>query len=188
MNAHTRDMLKARLHQSPGTDGGAAVALILLEQEDHKNFCDLEILFVKRVNNPTDPWSGQMALPGGKRELSDTSLTDTVIRETHEEVTMNLHECQFLGILKPHISTPRPDMKIYPYVFLCDCDVSVRVNPAELERHVWISIHSLQTHVHTVSFEFGTHPAFIVDETVIWGLTYRIVTHFFSLLESIPGV
>lgn len=50
----------------------AAVALLLKSKRN-----DFDVLFVKRVKNPLDPWSGQMSLPGGKRESKDASLTDT---------------------------------------------------------------------------------------------------------------
>jgi 8-oxo-dGTP pyrophosphatase MutT (NUDIX family) len=175
------------LSQSPGIDGGAAVALLLREPKKSEDLHDLEILFVKRVDNPLDPWSGQMALPGGKRESIDDSLTDTVLRETREEVNINLQACQFLGILEPHTSTPRPDMNIYPFVFLCDSHTSVVVNPAELEKFVWISINRLQNNRTIASLHCGSFPAFMVAENIIWGLTYRIVTRFISLLEGISS-
>ncbi|MBU7027997.1 MAG: hypothetical protein HXS48_13765, partial [Theionarchaea archaeon] len=49
----------------------AAVVILLTLVDD-----DIRILFVKRVENPRDPWSGQMALPGGKREAEDKSLKE----------------------------------------------------------------------------------------------------------------
>jgi 8-oxo-dGTP pyrophosphatase MutT (NUDIX family) len=178
------NIVKGILNQSPGNDGSAAVALLLRAPEENEDLHNLEILFVKRVDNPLDPWSGQMAFPGGKRESIDNSLTDTVIRETMEEVNIDLHSCQFLGILEPQISTPRPDMKIYPFVFLCDSHTSVVVNMAELEKFIWVSINRLQKNNTTASLEWGSFPAFIVDENIIWGLTYRIVTQFLSLLDG----
>lgn len=74
-------------------DAEAAVALIL-KLRNH----DIKILLVKRVENPADPWSGQVALPGGKRDAKDQNLKKTVVRETLEETNINLlHRCQFLG-------------------------------------------------------------------------------------------
>ncbi|MDH5663747.1 MAG: CoA pyrophosphatase, partial [Candidatus Bathyarchaeota archaeon] len=60
---------------SEGQDGNAAVALLLKPADK-----DLKILFVKRAENLADPWSGQMALPGGKRDATDQSLKQTVVR------------------------------------------------------------------------------------------------------------
>ena len=53
---------------------------------------DLEMLFVKRSVYPGDPWSGQVAFPGGKAE-PDEAFTETAIRETQEEIGIDLNEC-----------------------------------------------------------------------------------------------
>ena len=50
-------------------DADAAVALLLKLPDQ-----DLKILIVKRAENPADPWSGQMAFPGGKRDEKDQNL------------------------------------------------------------------------------------------------------------------
>ena len=63
--------------------------------------CDLEMLFVKRSVYPGDPWSGQVAFPGGKAEPDET-FTETAIRETQEEIGIDLNECaECLCCLKP---------------------------------------------------------------------------------------
>ena len=43
-----------------------------------------EFLLIKRADQEGDPWSGQMALPGGHREPGERCM-DTAIRETKEE-------------------------------------------------------------------------------------------------------
>src|ERR1700686_1895287 len=64
----------------------AAVALIFrLGKADV-----LELLFIKRAEYAGDPWSGQIAFPGGRAEAGDTSLAETAIRETHEETGIDL--------------------------------------------------------------------------------------------------
>ena len=69
-----------------GTYFEAAVALILRETIDD----DIELLFIKRAARDDDPWSGQIALPGGRHQDSDDSLEDTAVRETREEVGLEL--------------------------------------------------------------------------------------------------
>lgn len=50
-----------------------------------------EVLFIKRATNPTDPWSGHVALPGGRAEEADRGEDEvTAARETHEEVGIDL--------------------------------------------------------------------------------------------------
>ena len=62
----------------------AAVALVL-RREPEPSF-----LLVRRAHSPRDPWSGQMALPGGRRDPEDTGLRETAVRETREEVGIDL--------------------------------------------------------------------------------------------------
>jgi 8-oxo-dGTP pyrophosphatase MutT (NUDIX family) len=148
----------------------AAVALLLKTMDRH-----LKVLFVKRAENPDDPWSGQMALPGGKREPTDQSLKQTVVRETLEETNINLLDrCRFLGVMETLTSTTRPEMNILPFVVLLEHKPSIKLNE-ELERFVWISPKKLVRHRGTVNFRFGDFPAYIVGNIVIWGLTYRIL-------------
>lgn len=158
-------------------NASAAVALLLNSVHTH-----ITVLFVKRVNNPADPWSGQMALPGGKQELDDQNLKDTVIRETAEETGINLEECQFLGVLEAVTSAPRPDMKILPFVILCEHEPIITLNEKELEGFFWISLNDLIYNRGTIDFGFGEFPAYIVGDTIIWGLTYRIMERFFRTI------
>ena len=107
-------------------DADAAVALLLKLQDQ-----DLKILIVKRAENPADPWSGQMAFPGGKRDSKDQNLKQTVVRETLEETNINLLDrCRFLGAMEALRSTQRPEMKILPFIVMT-VDSRSTVRPAE---------------------------------------------------------
>jgi 8-oxo-dGTP diphosphatase len=164
---------------SEDQDANAAVALVLTPVNS-----DFEILFVKRVENPQDTWSGQIALPGGKRESKDKTLTETVIRETAEETNINLSRCRFLGVLKAIRSIPKPELKILPFVVLCKYKPEIKLNKEELEKFVWISIKKLTQNKKKVRFQFGEFPAYVLGKTIIWGLTYRILELFFYAIDS----
>ncbi len=156
-------------------DADAAVALLLKSVN--------QILFVKRVENSADPWSGQMALPGGKRDAKDQNLKQTVVRETLEETNIKLLDrCRFLGVIEPLRSTQRPEMKVLPFVILLEHEPIIKLNE-ELEGFVWISLEELLQHKGTVKFSFGEFPAYIVGDTIIWGLTYRILEKFIHILN-----
>ena len=58
---------------------GANAAVAVLLKLERGRLC---VLFVKRVEEAKDPWSGQVAFPGGKRDAEDKDLKETVIRET----------------------------------------------------------------------------------------------------------
>ncbi|MFC1500453.1 NUDIX hydrolase, partial [Candidatus Zixiibacteriota bacterium] len=72
----------------------AAVALVLVPAGE-----GLEMLLIKRTERDDDPWSGQMAMPGGRRDAEDDDLCQTAIRETREETAVDLGCAELIGEL-----------------------------------------------------------------------------------------
>lgn len=159
--------------------GNAAVALLLNPRGG-----DFDLLLVKRVENPSDTWSGQMALPGGRREPKDLSLKDTIVRETLEETSVSLTKCQFLGVLDVVRSEPKPDFKILPFVVLLKGEHRLKLNKAELETFIWVPYEEVVQSKGTVQFSFGKVPAYVFAEGVVWGITYNILDEFIEAVET----
>ena len=157
----------------------AAVALLLKLKRG-----DYDVLFVKRVENPSDPWSGQMALPGGKREPKDKDLKDTVMRETMEETGIKLDDCRFLGVLTAISSEPKPEIKILPFVVLLEDEPKLKLNKNELERVIWVPFEEIVQSKGTVEFSFGKVPAYIFADSIVWGATYKILSKFIKAVEE----
>ncbi|GAA6055225.1 hypothetical protein JCM3770_000723 [Rhodotorula araucariae] len=84
----------------------------------------VEILYIKRATRTTDTWSGHVAFPGGRSEPDDESAEFTALRETWEEVGLDLAEKDWLSIGQlddREITTSlgkRLLMILSPYVFL----------------------------------------------------------------------
>jgi len=174
------EKLSKKLKQiSESLDANAAVVVLLREKGQ-----DFQVLFVKRAEKSDDPWSGQTALPGGKRNPEDRDLKETVVRETLEETSINLLEgCRFLGVMEPLRSTQRPEMKILPFIVLLEKEQTITLNE-ELTGYFWIPLKELDHHRGTAKFSFGEYPAYIIENHIIWGLTYRILKKLLSILES----
>jgi 8-oxo-dGTP diphosphatase len=156
----------------------AAVSLLLKPMRG-----DFDVLLVKRVENPLDTWSGQMALPGGKREPRDSSLRDTVVRETLEETGVAVGDCRFLGVLGAVRSEPKPDFKILPFVVLLEDEPRLKLNKAELETFIWVPYEKIVQSKGIVQFSFGKVPAYIFADGVVWGITYKILSEFVEAVE-----
>lgn len=162
-------------------NANAAVALLLKPKRR-----GLSVLFVKRVENLADPWSGQMAFPGGKRDVKDVNLKQTVVRETLEETGVNLLVgCRFLGVLSALSSRPRPDLRVLPFVVLLGREPVIKLNAKELEGFVWISLDEIIKHRGSAKLSFGEVPAFVVGSIVIWGLTYRMLENFIDVYQRL---
>ncbi|KAE8384412.1 NUDIX family hydrolase [Aspergillus alliaceus] len=112
---------------------------------------DPEALFIKRASRVGDRWTGHIALPGGKRDPEDADDKAAAIRETLEEVGLDLttDDCIFVGNLPERVVstgwTSVPLMVLCPYVFLLTCSDSptLRLQPTEVASTHWVSLNVL---------------------------------------------
>lgn len=162
----------------------AAVALLLAPGTAG----GLDLLLIKRAEQPGDRWSGQMALPGGRREPADEDLLTTAIRETREEVGVAVDPGWLVGELddlQPRTPT-LPPVLVRPYVFGLASRPAVALS-REATSYVWVSLEELaggQTRTEiTVPGRAAPFPAYRVGNDVLWGMTERIVTPFIELLQ-----
>ena len=114
----------------------AAVAMILRENEG-----DTELLMIKRAERDGDPWSGHMAFPGGRMDPTDRHGFDVALRETSEEIGLQLgDEDQCIGRLSEimtHFQWRRRAMVVSPYVFRLDREVEFTPN-YEVAEVIWV--------------------------------------------------
>jgi 8-oxo-dGTP pyrophosphatase MutT (NUDIX family) len=163
----------------------AAVALILAPGDQG----DAEILFIKRAEFAGDPWSGHLALPGGRRHGEDPDLRATAERETAEEVGIALPPGAFLGELddlspvSPHL----PPLIVRPFVYGLPARPPVFPS-AEVALHLWVPCDALAAATTTEALQLMGGPRTVrgyrLGPHFIWGMTERIVMPFLKLLES----
>ena len=159
----------------------AAVALVVRGGDR------LEVLLIKRARRQGDPWSGHMALPGGRRDRNDDSLLGTAMRETEEETGVVLEELGLhlgrLEVVRP-VSAHLPRMSITPHVFGVPAETTARVASHEVDAVHWIAIERLRSPdvrgEIEIPFPEGavSFPCIRVAGDVVWGLTYRILDDF----------
>jgi 8-oxo-dGTP pyrophosphatase MutT (NUDIX family) len=163
----------------------AAVALVLREHAEA-----LELLFIRRADYPGDPWSGQVAFPGGRRESQDDTLLHTAIRETHEELGVDLGvDARLLGVLDD--LSPRtpvlPPIVVRPFVFGLHREI-VLAPSAEVADAFWVPIPVLgapETSAESVVQVRGMRirvPSFRHGDHVIWGMTERMLRQFLEVV------
>lgn len=167
----------------------AAVALVV-RREPEPSF-----LLVRRARSPRDPWSGQMALPGGRRDPEDIDLRETAVRETREEVGIDLESGALLGRLPDLKPTSRaiPRLVIAPFVFLLAGGADARVASTEIAAVYWVPVADLSVPGARSAVAVETpegkreFPCYRVEGHPVWGLTYRILQRFLkSRLAQFP--
>lgn len=165
----------------------AAVALLLRPREQ------LEVLLIRRAERERDPWSGHVALPGGRRDAADEDLLATALRETEEEIGVPRRIGQLLGRLDDLApSSPRlPPIVIAPWVLAVPADTEAVPDRREVDAAIWVPLDALRDDqaVSEILIEVGDDalrfPSLVYREYVVWGLTHRILTQFLDLAHGV---
>ena len=181
-----RESLEGRVTQRVGlTDRiPTAVAVVLAPGEAGA----LSVLLIKRTRRSDDPWSGHMALPGGRMEDQDADLLETAVRETNEETAIGLDPDHLLGGLDDYEpgNPMLPPVVIRPYVFGMEERPEVQEHPDEVDDHFWVTLEELAPRRTSRVIEARGHTleakGFPVGPHFVWGITERILTPFLRLL------
>lgn len=185
------------LARQPGvpaeTDGSPARAAVALALR-HDARGSLEVLLIRRAERAGDPWSGQVALPGGRASPVDPSLVHTAVRETREETGIDLHaHGRILGTLdelRPRTAT-LPAIIVTPVVAALEPargPLPPLVLSDEVADAFWVPLDQLRdpaaSRESTVHVRGATWrvPSFVLGEHVVWGMTERILRQLLSRL------
>lgn len=170
----------------------AAVASIFRNQGDKLE--DVDLLFIRRAEREGDPWSGHMAFPGGKKDEEDSSLLAAALRETREEIDLDLgsHGNQFGTLSHVHAMAggkPVP-MMIAPFLFELLSEPEFRPN-YEVQEVVWIPLSFLLDDSNRSTLKYkkmGINwdlPCYRFEGRVVWGLTLKMVDELLMKIRAI---
>jgi 8-oxo-dGTP pyrophosphatase MutT (NUDIX family) len=156
----------------------------------------VELLFIHRAEDPSDPWSGHMAFPGGRVEAGDRDALAAAVRETGEEIGLDLETgATLLGRLSDvaAVGRGRPmSLVIEPYVFAVGARPELEPNH-EVAAVVWVPLDFLldRSNRSTIGWRRGGFevelPCYRFRKHVIWGLTFGMVDELVTLLEGGGG-
>lgn len=171
--------LSPRSEEAVPASKKAAVAAILRDAEG-----GAELLFIRRAEHPHDPWSGHMGLPGGRIDPGDASPLAAALRETLEEVGLDLaHGARPVGRLsevRTHLPLGRPPHSVVPFCFAIEGDPPLTPNN-EVQEALWVPLAFLADRRNRSSFTRVRGglplptPCYRFEGRVIWGLTLRMV-------------
>ncbi len=147
---------------------------------------DLELLLMRRAAREGDPWSGQIGLPGGRFDVSDASLEHTALRETFEEVGIDLRRD---GAVLGQLDELRPRTPVLPPIivrpFVCALHGEARiVTNHEVAELRWVRLGLLfhpetrvRTSVRVRDIQMKVD-AYQLGDFTVWGMTERILATF----------
>ena len=151
---------------------------------------ELTVLFTVRATH-LKHHAGQVSFPGGKQELTDNSLVETALRETHEEVGVSPDKIQ---VIKPFstIYIPPSNFLVSPFMgishheleFVPDLDEVKRV--LEFPLSLFLDEKTITNVKMTTSYATDIEvPAFMVEKYIVWGATAMMMS---ELKEAIVNV
>jgi 8-oxo-dGTP pyrophosphatase MutT (NUDIX family) len=176
-----------------GAGARAAVALVLRIADG-----ELELLLIRRADRAGDPWSGHMALPGGRWQPDDPDLAATAARETREEVGIDVslggERLGELDELAPR-SARLPSIVVSPFVYHLTGSAEVTPNH-EVQAALWVRVDELlhpdaaTEYLHDLADgNTLTFPAYAARGEVVWGMTHRILAGFLELYaEAVSAI
>lgn len=162
----------------------SAVTMLLVNEDEPS------IMLMRRPVKKGDPWSGDMCLPGGRKDPTDKNSFATATRETLEEVGLDLHkQGQYLGRLSDVMTRAhegRKPMVVTPFVF--SIDSAQNLNLSEEAREI-ISVpiefladpNNRQTMNWKVGLATWRLPCYHFNDARIWGLTLMMLDELIRL-------
>lgn len=153
----------------------AAVALLLTPDPD-------QLLLIRRAQRSSDPWSGHLALPGGRWDPLDPDLLATAIRETREETGLVLQRdwcVAQLDDLGP-VSRVLPPIVVRPLVFNLPQPLPPGLSE-EVAQASWVPLELLNNTVRqrrVMEFPDGRREVsgYPLEQGFLWGMTERIIS------------
>jgi 8-oxo-dGTP pyrophosphatase MutT (NUDIX family) len=133
--------------------------------------------------------SGQISLPGGKYEISDKDLRQTALRETKEEIGIDIHSVTVIGKLSP-LYIPPSNFLVQPYVGFTSSAPEFSPDSKEVEKIIEIFLSDFlndknirKKHILLRGGISIFAPCYIIDGNTIWGATAMILNEFREIVK-----
>lgn len=164
----------------------SAVALILFEEHSKLNGILMQRQEYKGFH------SGQICFPGGKMEAFESTLKETAIRESIEEIGLQKEKFNLLGELTP-VFIPVSNFRIQPFVIQYTEIPKFHLDSREVKEVFSFPIDQLihediiqKTKIQITDNQFlDDVPYFSINGKVVWGATALILNEFRDMLSSI---
>ncbi|MFZ5553273.1 MAG: NUDIX hydrolase [Bacteroidota bacterium] len=164
----------------------SAVMMLLYPKNE-----ELFVVLIKR-NEYEGTHSAQVSFPGGRKDENDTSLMHTAIRETREEIGVEINESEVLGELSP-LYIPPSNFLVTPFIAFKNTIPGFYPDPREVANLLEFPLRLLREEslVKETSVKTGTGlqmkvPYFEINNEIVWGATAAVLSEVKMLMKNSP--
>ena len=139
-----------------------------------------EVIFTQR-SAKVSTHSGEVSFPGGKWEEGDKDLYETSLRESNEEINLNINDVTYLGSLNYLISKHK--IEVNPYIGLVTKKQNF-IDNDEIAHTFTVPLDFLINNAREHNIERKNTnvivPSWVYNNQTIWGLTALITADFIN--------
>ena len=156
------------------------------------NVSGIYVVLIIRTENEKGNHSGQISFPGGGFNESDSSLADTALRETEEEIGVDRRAVKIIGELSP-VYIPVSNYIVCPFVGICDHRPVFRKHNLEVKELLEVEINEFLSESNKTTSEIFMKirnqkvnvPCYNIKGKIIWGATAMIISEFEEVIGRI---
>lgn len=150
------------------------------------------ILIERQSSHPDDKHGGQISFPGGMQEPTDSSLEDTALRETFEEVGIPIEEIKILGPTTS-LYIPVSNFQVFPFLAYLEKTPVFQPQPSEVKSILEVPLshfakpETLKTTDMKVSKNMALKnvPYYDVEGHILWGATAMMIREMLEVMEVV---
>jgi len=169
------------------SDARQSGVLILLYPKGRQ----VHLVLIERTNDG-GAHSGQIALPGGKKETFDNSIYETALREAREEVSLDSASVEIIGRLSP-LYIRVSNFEVHPVVAIATGRPELEGSAFEVARilepalsEIFEAQSEAKVYSNTNPQLFWKAPVYMLQEDIIvWGATAMILSELEVILKEI---
>ncbi len=173
-----------RAHPHPGIKPRTSAVLVLLFPTPN----GILMPFTLRLSTLAHH-AGEISFPGGGVEDGDTTLIDTALRETSEELGLDSKSVRILGSVTPIYVSASQNM-VHPIIGWMNARPAYAPSPYEVERVIEVPLQKLLDPNNVSEYQrnrYGQHlivPCYRINSDIIWGATAMILSELLFIINT----